>query len=160
MIAGRIANDDAPLFFLTSFFLKCNSAPKKRGAAESPRLNLPVFLHQVLVMSVVIVPVVFHPPRMSFHVPPLVVLLPAILASLGQFMARVFGLLAVVAVMFDRVVQVMVGSFGAVLAFRLTRAHARRASEEQKPDQCRKRYEKFPVFQHPDTPFILHPRLL
>src|SRR5580704_8108923 len=111
-------------------------------------------------MSVVIVPVVFHPPRMSFHVPPLVVLVPAILASLGQLVPCVFGLLAFVAVVLDRFMQIMVGFFGAVLAFRLTRAHARRASEEQKPDQCRKRYEKFPVFQHPDTPFILHPRLL
>jgi hypothetical protein len=88
------------------------------------------------------------------------VLVPAILASLGQFVPRVFGLLAVVAVVLDRVVQVMVGFFGAVLAFRLARAHARRASEEQKPDESRKRYEKFPVFQNPDTPFILHPRLL
>ena len=92
-------------------------------------------------MSVVIVPVVFHPPRMSFHVPPLVVLVPAILASLGQFVPRVFGLLAVVAVVLDRLVQVMVGFFGAVLAFCLARAHARRAGEEQKSDESRKRYE-------------------
>jgi hypothetical protein len=96
---------------------------------------------------------------MSFHIPPLVVLLPAILTSLGQFVPRVFGLLAVVAVMFDRFVQIMVGLFRAVLAFRLTSAHARHASKEQKPDESRKRYEEFSVFQHPDTPFILHPRV-
>ena len=78
------------------------------------------------------VPVVFRAPLMRFHVPPLVILPPAIIARFGKFMARMFRLLAVVAVMLDGFVQVVVGFFGAVLALSLARLYSWRPCKQQK----------------------------
>ena len=68
--------------------------------------------------AVRVVPVVFRAPLVRFHVPPLVVLRPAIFARFRQFVSRMLSLLAVIAVMLDRFMQIVVGFLGAVLALR------------------------------------------
>ena len=78
----------------------------------------------------IVVPVVFGAPLMRFYVPPLVILPPAIFARIRQFVTRMLGLLAVVAVMLDRFVQIVVGFFGTVLALCLARLYSRRPCEQ------------------------------
>ncbi len=54
-----------------------------------------------LLMAVIVIPVAFRTPLMPLHVPPLVVLRPAIFARFRQFVSRMLGLFAVPAMMSD-----------------------------------------------------------
>jgi hypothetical protein len=109
---------------------------------------------------VIIIPSVFRTPLAAFRIPPLVVLIPAILASFSQFVARVLCLPAVPTVVFNGLVQAMICFFGPVLAFRLVGANTRRARKQQKTDQSRESHEQFPVLQYSQTPFHMHLVLL
>jgi hypothetical protein len=109
---------------------------------------------------VIIIPSVFRTPLAAFRIPPLVVLIPAILASFSQFVTRVLCLPAVPTVVFNGLVQAMICFFGPVLAFRLVGANTRRARKQQKTDQSRESHEQFPVLQYSQTPFHMHLVLL
>jgi len=84
-------------------------------------------------MAVIVIPVALRPPFVAFHVPPLMILRPAIFARFRQFVPRMLGLFAVPAVMLDGFMKFVVGVFGAMLALRFIRFHSGRPGEEQKP---------------------------
>jgi hypothetical protein len=111
---------------------------------------------QKLRTAVRVVPIVFRAPLMRFNVPPLVILPPAILTRLRQFVARMLGLLAVIAVMLDRLVQVVVGLFGSVLTRGLARFHTRRTREQQKSTQHRQGDEQLSVLQDSSSALYFH----
>jgi hypothetical protein len=110
-------------------------------------------------MAVIVFPIVLHTPFVRFHVPPLVVLVPAVLPGLAQLVTRMLGLLAVPTVVLDRLVNVVIGPFRAMLAFRLIRANIRRARQKQKACESRQRYEQLCQLQNSQPPFDLHPLL-
>ena len=78
----------------------------------------------------IVVPVMLCAPLVRFDVPPLVILRPAVFARIRKFVTRMFGLLAVIAVVLDCFVKIVVGFFGAVLALGLTRLYAWRRGEQ------------------------------
>jgi hypothetical protein len=110
--------------------------------------------------AVILIPVVFYAPLVRFDVPPPVIFVPAIFAGLGQFVARMFGLLAVIPMVLDRFMKIVIRSLGTVLAFSFTRAHPRHAGEEQKACQGRKGHSQLGVLQDSHTPIRLHSLLL
>src|ERR1035438_6307779 len=118
-----------------------------------------MFLAASAGMAVIVFPIVLGTPFVGFNVPPLVMLVPAIFAGLAQLMTRMLGLLAVPTVVLDRFVNVVIGPFGAMLAFRFIRANIRRARQEQKACESRQRYEQLCQLQNSQPPFGLHPVL-
>jgi hypothetical protein len=116
-------------------------AHAKKGAAEVRRalslirLNVPCYA--LAGMAVIVFPIVLDTPFVRFHVPPLVVLVPAIFAGFAQLVTRMLGLLAVPTVVLDRFVNVVIGPFRAMLAFRFIRANIRRARQKQKACESR-----------------------
>jgi hypothetical protein len=86
-------------------------------------------------MPVVVIPVVIRAPSVGFDVPPSVAVIPTIFPRFAQFVTRMLGLAAVPTVMFDRFVEVMIGPFCPVLAFRLVGTDTWCAGEEQKASQ-------------------------
>jgi hypothetical protein len=88
-------------------------------------------------MPVVVVAVVIRAPSVGFDVPPSVAVIPTIFPRFVQFVTRMLGLAAVPTVMFDRFMEVMIGPFCPVLAFRLAGTDTWCAGEEQKTSQRR-----------------------
>jgi hypothetical protein len=85
-----------------------------------------------IVVVVMIVPVVLRVPPVLVFIPPLVIRRPAMLPRFVQFMPRVFGLLAVPAVVLHRFVKPVVGPGDAPLAIVGIRAQAWGSGEEKK----------------------------
>jgi hypothetical protein len=77
-------------------------------------LSLPVIAIVVPIM-VMIVPIAVTVPTPTFDVPPLMGVLPAVVASLSQFLAPTFSLLALITVAPDRFMQAMVGLYDSLL---------------------------------------------
>ena len=68
-----------------------------------------------IVVVIVIVPIAVSVPTPTFHVPPLMGVFPAVVASLSQFLAPTFSLLALISVAPDRFMQAMVGLYDSLL---------------------------------------------
>jgi hypothetical protein len=97
--------------------------------------------------AMLVIPIVVLAPAVLVFVPPPVVRAPAILASLVQLMARAFCLLAVPTMVFDSLMQSVIGPLDSVLALGLIGLHARYAGEEKISDQRRRRQQQFPKLQ-------------
>jgi len=74
---------------------------------------------------VVVVPIPICVPAVSFHIPPAMTVFPAIRARFREIVPRICRLLALVAVVFDRFVQFVVGLDDSFLAVVCLRARSR-----------------------------------
>ncbi len=88
-----------------------------------------------IVVVVVIVPVAIAVPTMAIFIPPTVAFTPAAFPGLVQFMTPVVCLAAVPAVMFDSLVEFVVGSIDAPLAIIIGHG-ARSARESHRTGYC------------------------
>jgi hypothetical protein len=92
-----------------------------------------LYCESVLVWApVLIVPITIGAPTAFVFIPPPVVLAPAMLASLAQFVSCVLGLLAVPSVVLDGLVKLVVSLGDSLLAFMLLGPTPRCACKEQK----------------------------
>jgi hypothetical protein len=139
--------------------LKPQDRTKKRGENSPRSINSEFFSKpnlqirsQILWTAVRVVPVVLRPPLVRFHIPPLVVLRPAIFTRFRQFMPSMLGLFAVPSMVLDGFVEIVIGVLGAVLAFRFARFHTGCAGEKQKPAESHQRDRQLSVFQNPCPP--------
>jgi hypothetical protein len=80
------------------------------------------------VVMIVIIPIMIAAPAVAIFVPPAMAVLPAVGAGFGKFMAPMFGLGTLPAVVLDGFVQVMVCFSGALLT--ILGAHGCGACEE------------------------------
>jgi hypothetical protein len=85
--------------------------PEGIGCAHERSYDL-----QLPAIVIMIVPIMIPVPAAAFHVPPPVVLSPATLPCLVQFMAPVISLPAVVSMMFDRFMELVIRERRAPLA--------------------------------------------
>src|SRR5215472_8282822 len=83
----------------------------------------------MITVVIVIIPIAVHAPAMLVFVPPPLVGVPAALARFVQFMPRVLGLLALIAVMLDCLVQAVVSPRNPLLTI-IVCAHLRRRTAE------------------------------
>ena len=104
---------------------KKQSAPSARSAFDYiVGLNLYELLTIAVMVSImtimlviVIVPIAVRVPAVAFNIPPAVRMLPAVMPRVAQIHPRVFRLSTLVAVVLDGLVQTVVSSDNALLAF-------------------------------------------
>jgi hypothetical protein len=89
----------------------------------------------IVPIVVVVVPIAFGAPAMLVFIPPTMIATPAIFTSLVQFMASVFRLTALAAMMLDGFMKTMVGLGDAPLAVIVIGAQTRGAGKEQESGQ-------------------------
>src|SRR5207245_2664504 len=106
--------------------------------------SLPVIAIVVPIM-VMIVPIAVTVPAPAFDVPPLMGVFPAVVASLSQFLAATFSLLALISVVPDRFMQAMVGLYDSLLALIVSLRPGRSGKECQSRGQCGRSKCDFPV---------------
>jgi len=80
---------------------------------------------------IVVVPVAIRVPAMGVFVPPAMAVIPAELTRCLKFVTPMVSLLAVPAVVFDGLVEFMVGMHGAFLAFIFAGGRARRTNKRE-----------------------------
>jgi len=83
-----------------------------------------------VVVVIMVIPITIGVPAVGIFVPPAVLVLIAISASFREFVAPVLGLLTLPAMVFDRLVQLMVCLLDALLAI-LLGAYNRRGDEKK-----------------------------
>jgi hypothetical protein len=98
-----------------------------------------------IVVVIVIVPIAVSVPTPTFHVPPLMGVFPAVMASLAQFLASTFSLLALIPVAPDRFMQAMVGLYDSFLTLIVGLRSWRSCKERQSRGQCGRSKCDFPV---------------
>jgi len=86
-----------------------------------------VVMVMMVVVMIVIIPIMIAAPAVAIFVPPSMAVLPAVGAGFGKFLAPMFGLGTLPAVVLDGLVQVMVCFSGALLT--IVGAHGRGACE-------------------------------
>lgn len=90
---------------------------------------------------VVVIPIAIRAPAMSVLIPPSVIAVPAALPRRSKLATPVFGLSALVAVMFDRFVQFVIGFRNPSLAIVVIGAQLQCPAEHQNAGQrCRSKY--------------------
>ena len=88
-----------------------------------------------IMIVVMIIPVMVIMPVVGIFVPPAVIVIPTPLASMVQFVAPMFGLLAVHTVMLDGFVQLVIGMGNPSLAIVIIRTNLGSASQKQESSQ-------------------------
>jgi hypothetical protein len=104
---------------------------QRNDAALSKSVGYYLGIKKLVRLAVVVVPVAIGVPPLSVFIPPTVIVSPAILAGVGQFVPRMVRFFAVPAVMVNGFVKVMIGLGHAMLAFGLIRFQVRRAREKK-----------------------------
>ena len=107
-------------------------------------------------MTVLVVPVAVGVPAALVFIPPAVIGGVTVFASLAQLVARVRGLPAVPAVMFDGLVKAVVGSGDAVLTLILIRACVRRGGEKQHSSECGAGHQQLSELDNSSTMICFH----
>jgi hypothetical protein len=87
-------------------------------------------------IMVVVIPIAIRVPAMSVFIPPPMIPVPAALPHCSQLATPLFGLSALVAVMFDRFVQFVIGFRNPSLAIVVIGPQLRCARKHQKAGQC------------------------
>jgi hypothetical protein len=98
-----------------------------------------------IMVMVMIVPIAVTVPAPTFDVPPLMGVFPAVVASLSQFLAPTFSLLALISVAPDRFMQAMVGLYDSLLTLIVGLRPGRPLKECQSRGQCGRSKRDFPV---------------
>jgi hypothetical protein len=97
----------------------------------------------VRMLMIVIIPIVIRAPAVRVFVPPAMIVLPAVAARFGEFLAPVLCLGAVWAVMLDGLMEFVIGIDSALLTV-VIGADMRRAHEKNGPyEQCRGQYKTY-----------------
>ena len=91
----------------------------------------------VVTIMVVVIPITVMMPAVFVYVPPLLASSPTALPDLVQFLAPMIRLGAVVSVVFNRLVEFVIGACSAPLAIVVIGARAGQADEQEHSSQCR-----------------------
>jgi hypothetical protein len=90
----------------------------------------------VVAIMVAVIPIMVMMPAVFVYVPPLLVFSPAVLPDLVQFLAPMIRLRAVVSVVFNSLVEFVIGACSAPLAIVVIGGRAGHADEQEHGSQC------------------------